>query len=398
MAAWLGATAGAAAAETRAIADPAAFRAALDAGASGDTLVLAGGDYGELALRPGEAPAEIRSADPSDPAVFYGANVRGCVDLRVESVVFAYRFDPADRLNERLFEFFECQGLALVGNRMIGDRARGTGTDADGHGYGIGLAVRFSDDVLVAHNHFSILHRGLVISETTDLEVRANEVTQIRMDGMNFAQVIDARIEDNHIHDFDRAVDSVDHADMIQFWTASTKEPSRNVLIRGNLLDSGNGAWTQSIFMRNEQVDKGQAGQEMFYRDITIEENVIYNAHIHGITVGESQGVRIRRNTMVQNPGSATGDPRERTWVPAIRVSPKSSDVTVEDNVTGDLLGLDRPGWRVSGNLVVQNRSILQPNHYNTVFAGYPVEAPRIPESFRIRAGLPGVGATRLRP
>ena len=89
---------------------------------------------------------------------------------------------------------------------------------------------------------------------------------------------------------------------MIQFWTSGTTSPSTNITIRGNILNSGAGDWTRSIFMRNEMVDLGLAGDEMFYQNILIENNVIYNAHAHGITVGETDGLTIRNNTILYNP------------------------------------------------------------------------------------------------
>ena len=58
--------------------------------------------------------------------------------------------------------------------------------------------------------------------------------------------------------------------------------------------------------MRNEMVDTGGAGDEMFYRNITIEDNVIYNAQVHGITVGETHGLTIKNNTILRN--QASGD------------------------------------------------------------------------------------------
>lgn len=71
----------------------------------------------------------------------------------------------------------------------------------------------------------------------------------------------------------------------------ASERPSVNIVIPGNILNSGAGVWNQSIFMRNEKVDTQDPGPEMFYRDIVIEENVILNAHQHGITVGETDGL-----------------------------------------------------------------------------------------------------------
>ena len=109
----------------------------------------------------------------------------------------------------------------------------------------------------------------------------------MRSDGMNFAHVRTCLIEDNYLHDF--AVQGVRgscrHDPVLD---ERGLRPSTDVIIRGNTLDVGDGDETQSIFMRNDMVDRGFAGEEMFYRNLLIEENVILNNHAHGITVGET--------------------------------------------------------------------------------------------------------------
>ena len=68
----------------------------------------------------------------------------------------------------------------------------------------------------------------------------------------------------------------------------------------------------------------------MFYRNITIEDNVIYNAHVHGITVGETHGLTIKNNTILRN--QAAGDDK-LVHVPRINLSEKSTDVVVANNL-----------------------------------------------------------------
>ena len=140
-----------------------------------------------------------------------------------------------------------------------------------------------------------------MVSDSNGITVQSNDVHDIRMDGMNFAQVESVLIADNHIYDFRRSLDSKDHADMIRFWTNGMTAPSRDIVIRDNILNSGQGAYTQSIFMRNDLVDRGLAGREMFNDGVTIVDDVIINAHLHGITVGETDGLRIQNNTVVRN-------------------------------------------------------------------------------------------------
>lgn len=390
---------------THQIADADALRAVLSEGVAGDTLVLAPGRYGPLSLDAArdEVPAVIRSADPDDPAVLTGLLMRRALDAVLEDLVLSYSFDPEDRISVRPFDFRGAQGLVLRRLRVEGDVARGKGPTSDGLGYGIGLSIRGGRDVVIEDSHISLFYRGLAVREVRNITVRGNEFVDLRMDGMNFAQVEEVRIEGNLLHSFDRSTDPRDHADMIQFWTNRTETPSRDILIRGNVLNSSDGMFTQSIFMRNDLVDRGLAGDEMFYRNITIEENVIINAHLHGISVGETDGLIIRNNTLVQNIHSV-GDFRPAnhpSWVPTIGVNGESRRVRIENNVTGGLrVPRAREGWTVQDNLEVQNRTTLAPGYYGRVFQGMPQGDPRDIASFFYRpdgaAAAQGVGAALL--
>jgi hypothetical protein len=140
-------------------------------------------------------------------------------------------------------------------------------------------------------------------------------------------------IEGNHIHDFKKLADSGDHMDMIQFWTKEGEPSSQNVIIRDNFLDAGTGSPTHSIFMRNGVVDTGQGGEEYFYRNIVIEDNFIYNAHLHGITVGETDGLVIRNNTLMYS-FHVEGAGKGGLIAPRINLNDESLNVTVELNIS----------------------------------------------------------------
>ena len=151
---------------------------------------------------------------------------------------------------------------------------------------------------------------------------------------------------------------------MIQFWTASTSRASENVVIRGNILDSAEGSSTQSIFMRNELIERGQAGDEMRYTNFLIEDNLIRNAHIHGIRIGESDGLTIRNNTLLHN--AASGDDGGVSE-PAIRVSWASENVVVENNVAHDIVA-ENPGFTLQNNVMVQRDDPALANYYDALF------------------------------
>lgn len=382
-----------AAAQTRDLA------AALASVPNGGILELPGGDWGTLHLR-GSGPSVIRSADPSDPAVFSEMFVKDVEGLRLENLLLKYDWDREDPIWKKPFQIVQSSNVILVGLHVEGDIAR-EGSDVDrGFPWAFGLSIQDSQDIILQGNEIFKFYRGLVLGNSDRIEVLSNNIHSIRMDGMNFAAVQDVQIVNNRIHDFNRSLASGDHADMIQFWTNKTTRPNTGIVIRDNVLNSGGGGYTQSIFMRNEEVDQKRAGSEMFYRDVLIEGNVILNAHRHGITLGESQDVVIRNNTLVQNAQSADGDAKRKVWMPQISVAGASRDVVIEGNIAASIPD-PRSGWRISNNLEVQPYARMEPGFYGQVFAGIPDGDPADPVSYAPRPGgpadRPGLGAARLR-
>ena len=285
---------------------------ALSKANGGETILLDGGDYGDfrLTMQSGfdydyASEVTIASANPSDPATFSGLDIRNASNLSFEGVVFDYSFDADDARSIRPFVINGGEDIAIRNSVFDGDLARGVSPVADGHGWGTGLSIRNATGVTVEGSEFFGFWKGAVLTDIDNLTVRDNDLHSLRMDGLNFVAVQNASIENNYIHDFDTAEGSTDHSDMIQFWTNGSDRPTRDVVIRGNTLDIGDGDWTQSIFMRNEEVDNGRAGYEMYYRDITIEDNVIVNGHRHGISVGETDGLVIRGNSVLHADGRA---------------------------------------------------------------------------------------------
>ena len=393
------------AAATTDIASPAALVTALAGAGPGTELVLAPGDYGTLRLRGGggsaTAPLVLRSADPADPARFDRMDIEGTAHLLLDGVMLDYRFSPGDPRHLRPFTLTDVRDVTIRNALFDGDVARGVSARDDGRGFAFGLGVQRSDGVRVEHSEFRSFLRGLIVSESRNVALIANDLHDLRSDGMDFAQVSGLRIEGNHLHAFATAQGTDDHADMIQIWTNGTTAPSTDIVIRDNVLDAEGRGYTQSIFLRNDMVDRGKAGREMFYRDITIEGNVIINAHLHGITVGETVGLRIERNTLVQDLASR-GEANDRPlWVPQIRVSPAAAKVRIARNAVAVITGFEgQPDWRLERNVTIQNRTRAEGGFYGQIFADPFGEDPADLGRFAYRRGGPldgvGIGAPRL--
>ena len=359
----------------------------LQSAAPGTDITLAPGNYGTLTLTnlkgTAQAPIRISSADPETPASISALDLRESEHIVFENLLFDYQYNAFDPPNLRVFEIFTSRNITFRHNLFDGDIAP---SDDTGQGYptAFGLSVRASTQITLDQNEIRDFYRGLIFFDVVDIKITNNDVHSIRSDGMNFAQVENLLIEDNTIRDFKRLVTSGDHADMIQFWTASTTRPSRNIIIRGNVLNSGTGAFTQSIFMRNELVDRGQAGRDFDYSNVTIEENVIINAHLHGITVGQANGLNIKHNTLIHNRISDGDTENVTRWIPQVRVASDARNVTISGNLASKIDGYkDQDDWMVDDNQVIQDQFPVQPGFYDTVFLAARTGAPNDLENFR---------------
>ncbi|MBP1804918.1 right-handed parallel beta-helix repeat-containing protein [Rubellimicrobium aerolatum] len=342
----------------------------------GETILLAGGDYGNLALNVQtkfnfKFPSDvtIKSADPANPATFSSVQIGKASHLVLDGINFDYEFKAGDTLQTRPFQFTSCTDLTIRNSTFDGDLASGLTANDNGYATAVGLSVRNSSDVLIENCEVSSFFRGMVFSDNQGLVIRDNDIHDIRMDGMNFADVQDVLIEGNYIHDFRASYASGDHRDMIQFWTMGTTQPSTDIVIRDNVLDIGEGSFTQSIFMRNEEVDLGRAGTEMFYQNVLIENNTITNGHVHGIMVGETAGLTIRNNSVLHADGDRPDAADSGVEIPKIAVSARSTGVVVTQNVAA-VVPTAKAGWTVGNNVLVQDQYKFDPNFYDDVFTG----------------------------
>lgn len=367
-------------AATRHVSDSAALADAWRSAGAGDRIVLAPGNYAAVDIKGGGGgnnPVTITSADATEPAHIGGLALRGVAGVAIEDIVLDYTFTLGDDLKAFPFLIEDSRDIALRRVVFDGDLARDLNAASDGLPAGFGLIVMRTDGLTLENSEIRKFWKGFRISATRNVRIVGNDMHSLRMDGMNMAEVENVLIEGNRIHNFDRAPLSEDHADMIQFWTAGTMKPTRNVTIRGNLLNSEGGIYTQSIFMGNNLIDQGLAGEEMYFRDITIEDNLIINAHAHGISLGASLGVRIVGNIMVHNPESDGDRDILALYRPRLTVSPLSRDVVIEQNVAnGFILPEAQSGWQMDANMTIQDIFRLKPNHYSHVFVGGDASDP----------------------
>jgi hypothetical protein len=231
---------------------------------------------------------------------------------------------------------------------------------------GTGVIARSVTDFRFENNEVSHFTFGISIFGTLNdslnknIIIRNNKVHHIQGDSLRIVQASNILIENNSIYSLLGASYDINHTDMIQFWTTNTNKPTTNVTIRGNYLHSGNEVVAQSIFMRNEVVDKGLANKEMYYKNILIENNIIYSSHTHGITVGETVNLNIKNNTVLYNYIE-----NNNTSAPTINISENSVNVVVSKNIVANK---GRFAEIYKDNLFVQRSYPNQSNYYANYF------------------------------
>lgn len=350
--------------------------AALQAAQGGEQILLRPGNYGSLSLITRGSvdmnfgrTVTVKAADPKNPPVINKLDIRGASNLHFENITFDYQFRNGDPLHEKPFHVMNGNNISFSHSSFKGDVAQNMTAADNGYPTGFALHVRNSNNVNVTDNVIEGFYRGIVVNNGNDITVARNELHSLRMDGLNFGESQRVLIEDNYIHDFNRSINSVDHADMIQFWTRGTSRPSTDIVIRNNKLDSGDGHATQSIFMRNELVDQGAAGAEMYYQNVLIEGNVILNGDSHGITVGATRGLTIRGNSVLHSDG-ATPDGRDSSVeIPRIKIAVTARNVFVAQNATAEIDGYrGQNSWALADNAIVQDQNPNAAGWYGDIF------------------------------
>jgi PKD repeat protein len=349
------------------------LNAALRSATGGETILLAPGNYDEIAISPVHhggfsfdysSPVTIASSDPSSPAVVTKLWVWPATNMIFDGLHFDYTYNPALGF-EAIVDIRNSHGV-IVRNSVF------TGDYKDGLPFSQAVNIRNSTDIHIEDSFLTEFEVALGVIDSSGIEIRGNEFTMMRRDGLNIGRHNEGvLIEGNHFHNFFFIAGDPGHPDFIQFWTIdSTISPTENIVIRGNIMDTGAADAVQSIFMRNERVDMGLAGSEMFYRNILIEDNTIYSGHLHGITVGEADGLVIRNNAMLfVSPDYPLGTSVPAALMPRINVKEASKNVVIENNVTFSVSGWSgQSDWDVQGNVFLQAQNPLADGYYGDVF------------------------------
>ena len=358
----------------------------------GGSILLEPGSYGGLNLYQygsvdGDQPVIIASMDPSDPAHFTSINLREAENIRIEGVhVDSTGVDRDEWAVDLLLQ--NSSNIQIVGSTFIHDPTNEIKESGEPSAT-MGL-IRHSENFVFEDNYVDGYLYGLGFDDTSHFEVVGNEFTNIQGDGIRGGGMQDGLIADNYMHDFYPVNQNVTHSDLIQIWGTNADQITQNVTITGNTLITSDAA-TQSIFIRSGEFGLDSSETSGYFQNITVTDNLIYNAHLHGVYIHDVDGAVVENNTLIWNPDAemVMGDNDPISWVPIINLG-NAINSTISGNITGGITASD--GTVITGNEIVTYSDAGDANyvglHFVDPFAGVNVT----PEDLAVLPSSPWFG------
>lgn len=341
----------------------------------GETFLLAPGNYGVLAIRTAfSKPVTLRSADANNPACFSELRLKKARNVTLDGVVFDYAYAPGERNFIVRFSIRESANIVISNSVFDGGHKAGVG-------HGRGLFIKNSASVELSNNVFRKWWKGVVGADSTVLSLLGNEFYDIRSDGMGFAGIDRLRVENNHLHSFRGLPNGGDHRDMLQIMRVTNRR-STDVTIMSNIFDMGAGDYTQTIFMGSS--GKNLNDPMLRHQNMLIENNIIYNAQAHGISVYGVDNISIRKNSVIR----VRRDETKRVSIPRIKVSDGSTYVVIEQNAVDGITGYtNQKNWAVLNNAIIQDTDPGAPGYYDHQFIYYATGPAQGHHEYGIRPG-----------
>ncbi|WP_424967352.1 right-handed parallel beta-helix repeat-containing protein [Dinoroseobacter sp. S375] len=252
---------------------------------------------GEIWLEPGSYHLErwkvgpetglihIRALRPDDPPTFSRIELKRSRNILFEGI----RLRGGEASHD--FRVIDgCEGITLRGADCRGTATGWVGRDDDTpNSFAL---VSDSSGIAVEDCHIRRYWQGAAFLRSSQCRFSVNRVEWMTADGLRMSDVHGMFISDNEFTRFFGSDQRVNHSDMIQIW--AMPNPSSNVWIVGNNLDSQGEAATQSILILNEQFEK----TGLKHNGIFIAANRVRNGHVNGIVVEHADGLHLMANVL----------------------------------------------------------------------------------------------------
>ena len=319
----------------------------------GDTINLAGGNYGDFYINKSFASdITIKSLSSSAPASFHSLNITSSSHLKIDGVLVNFTptastlaFSPAVTISDSSFITFANSAIK-AGAAINGVSPSATVMDSTqnilGFPTGYGMSIARSTNVVVNHNDISQVHKGIVLNGASNLTISNNDIHDIRTSGI-VGTGDKLTIDGNHIHDSNPwHWGSGDHADFLALWTTAGRVgPSTDIKITNNLFEQGKGTAVLGMWMQG-----GAAG----FSNVTISGNAFLDGNFQGISLFDVANSKVDHNVLLQTSGDSKA-------APGILLAGGVKNVTVSDNIAGSVNDMSK-STGAAANVIGSNQLV----------------------------------------
>lgn len=245
----------------------------------------------------------------------------------------------------------ECEGITFDGLELITSGTGGilfpvtkskrlTFKNCDIHGSldgnpqndGAAFSVTLSEDISFIDNVFRQVDRCIIANNCKNTVVTGNDMSELRTDGMMFAEMDTLLISGNAIGNYSPVAGA--HPDGIQFMTAGTDVSCNDITIADNVIYrdadlSKPGPSMQGIFLGNED--------DIPFNRVTITGNLLLGTGYRGVSVSHGKDVVIKDNELL---GQAQVLKDKLTGVANGIYATGCDQVVIENNKTCAPIGL----------------------------------------------------------
>ncbi|RAK68832.1 right-handed parallel beta-helix repeat-containing protein [Phenylobacterium kunshanense] len=255
------------------------------------------------------APGEHRLANLTD-TVIDGAEVSkiklvGCRNVRVENLRLQLVATASTVTHVNAVEIDQCEGVTFSGGNITGACRPG-----ETKPIGRGMMINRSRGITVEDLSIDGVGKGIVLSRVEDLILRRLDIGHFTQSGVvGGVELINLLMEGCRIHDSADVIGDAVHADLFHIWSAPTNtlvgavRPSSNIVLRGNLLDMGQGTPIIAILIDDNRTGIG-------FDNFRAEDNVIISAHPVAVGLENVRSGALLRNLLLQ------GAPTDRRSAP----------------------------------------------------------------------------------
>jgi parallel beta-helix repeat protein len=270
------------------VATTADLTTALSAAKSGDTILLAPGEYDNVCIKnlSFASPVTITSQDPTHPAVLTSLWVTGDKGLSLTHLEFDLSAAQMGAVTP--FRIANSGKITLSYLNVHGSMDGNPQDDA------MALAINSSTSVTVSNSEFQQAAVAITHLGDAHLTITGNSFHDLRYDGVHGSGSNWVTVSNNTFTSFypiGTQPTGGDHPDAIQFFTLGTTAPTHDLVVTGNTIVRGAGAPTHGVFFDDEV-------GTLPFQNVTISNNTVIGEGFDGISVNDAANVTITGNTV----------------------------------------------------------------------------------------------------